>query len=298
MVSIAAAEIASAASEAAIAQAGEDAFTTAAANAEANNVPATTGQLNESASQIAELKSSVLQLQSIVAAQTATISAVQQANGIFPTQEVPVKEFFNIREGDIVQRIEAGFPVIPPAGALLAPHLYDLHGDRTYGLLKDGNRKSECEEYRLLVCISLYLSVANKAIEETIGEGLTPENSDTAILRPIINTYQEVESWFRKRIAFIRAKAASTNQDGQYIEYLRSHIYGQGDSAELGSAAIKKLEILFTAETQRAVRNQAAKEEGKKLLAKGKEPRGGADGGRGAFNRDKKTIAKPIRKAD
>ena len=62
--------------------------------------------------------------------------------------------------------------------------------------------------------------------------------------------------------------------------------------------SIKKLEILFTAETQRAVRNQAAKEEGKKLLAKGKEPRGGADGGRGAFNRDKKTIAKPIRKAD
>jgi hypothetical protein len=187
--------------------------------------------------------------------------------------------------------------VIPAAGAPLAPHLYDLHGDRTYGLLKDGNRKSECEEYRLLVCISLYLSVANKAIEETIGEGLTPENSDTAILRPIINTYQEVESWFRKRIAFIRAKAASTNQDGQYIEYLRSHIYGQGDSAELGSAAIKKLEILFTAETQRAVRNQAAKEEGKKLLAKGKEPRGGADGGRGGFSKDKKTIVKPIRKA-
>ena len=79
--------------EAAIAQAGEDAFATAAANAEANNVPATTGQINESASQIAELKSSVLQLQSIVAAQTATISAVQQANGIFPTQEVPVRIF-------------------------------------------------------------------------------------------------------------------------------------------------------------------------------------------------------------
>jgi hypothetical protein len=168
-------------------------------------------------------------------------------------------------------------------------HLYDLHGDRTHDIPK---------EYRLLVCICLYLSVANKAIEETIGEGLTPENSDTAILRPIINTYQEVESWFRKRIAFIRAKAASTNQDGQYIEYLRSHIYGQGDSAELGSAAIKKLEILFTAQTHRAVCNQAAKEEGRKQLAKGKDPRGGADGGRGGFNKDRRTIAKPIKKGD
>ena len=129
--------------------------------------------------------------------------------------------------------------MLPALGAPLAPHLYELHGDRTHDFLKDGKRKSECEEYRLLVCICLYLSVANKAIEEIVGELLTPENSDTAILRPIINTYQEVESWFRKRIAFIRAKAASTNQDGQYIEYLRSHIYGQGDSAELGSAAIK-----------------------------------------------------------
>jgi len=46
------------------------------------------------------------------------------------------------------------------------------------------------------------------------------------------------------------------------------------------------------------VRNQAAKEEGKKLLAKGKDPRGGGDGGRGGFNKDKNTIAKPIRKGD
>jgi hypothetical protein len=166
-------------------------------------------------------------------------------------------------------------------------HLYDLHGDRTHDIPK---------EYRLLVCICLYLSVLNKAIEETVGELLTPENSDTSILRP--NSYQEIESWFRKRIAFIRAKAASTNQDGQYIEFLRSHIYSQGDSAELGSAAIKKLEILFTAQTHRAVCNQAAKEEGRKQLAKGKDPRGGADGGRGGFNKDRRTIAKPIKKGD
>jgi hypothetical protein len=168
-------------------------------------------------------------------------------------------------------------------------HLYDLHGDRTHDIPK---------EYRLLVCICLYLSVLNKAIEETVGELLTPENSDTSILRPFLNSYQEVESWFRKRIAFIRAKAASTNQDGQYIEFLRSHIYSQGDSAELGSAAIKKLEILFTAQTHRAVCNQAAKEEGRKQLAKGKDPRGGADGGRGGFNKDRRTIAKPIKKGD
>ena len=103
-------------------------------------------------------------------------------------------------------------------------HLYDLHGDRTHDIPK---------EYRLLVCICLYLSVLNKAIEETVGELLTPENSDTSILRP--NSYQEIESWFRKRIAFIRAKAASTNQEGQYIEFFRSHIHGLGDSAKTRS---------------------------------------------------------------
>ena len=131
--------------------------------------------------------------------------------------------------------------MLPPHSAPFKPHLYDLQDDNTFDELEaNPAAKRQLEEVKILICFLLYLSLAIKALEEKIV--LEPGSSDEEELRPVYNTFHEVESWFRKPLAFIRIKADSGSTDANWIDFVRSKIYGQSNSANLGSALVTQFQ--------------------------------------------------------
>jgi hypothetical protein len=86
-------------------------------------------------------------------------------------------------------------------------------------------------------------------------------------LRPVFNTLHKAESWFRKRLAFIRIKADSGNTDPNWIELVRSKIYGQSNSANLGSALVTQFQQEYETPKQQQVHFASAKEAAKAQLA-------------------------------
>jgi hypothetical protein len=153
--------------------------------------------------------------------------AALRAGGL-TTPIVDKKPYLDIRADDRHKRIEAGITVLPPHSAPFKPNLYDLRGNKTFDeLAANPAAKGQLEEVKILICFLLYLSVAIKALEENFL--LDPGSSDEEELRPVFSTLHEVESWYRKRLAFIRTKADSGNTDPNWIEFVRSKIYGQSN---------------------------------------------------------------------
>jgi hypothetical protein len=148
--------------------------------------------------------------------------------------------------------------------------------------------KGQLEEVKILICFLLYLSVAIKALEEKLV--LDPGSSDEEELRPVFNTLHEVESWFRKRLAFIRIKADSGNTDPNWIEFVRSKIYGQSNSANLGSALVTQFQEEYETSKQKQVHFASAKEAAKAQLALNKpESKVANNAGRGGMHGTKPT---------
>jgi hypothetical protein len=197
----------------------------------------------------------------------AELAALKSGGSATPI--VDKKPYLDIRADDRHKRIEAGIPVLPPHSAPNKPNLYDLRGDATFdALAANPAAKGQLEEVKILICLLLYLSVAIKAIEEKIV--LEPGSSDEEELQPVFNTLHEVESWFRKRLAFIRSKADSGNTDPNWIEYLRNKIYGQTNSANLGSSFVESLREEYETSKQRQVQSASAKEGAKAQLTANK----------------------------
>ena len=191
------------------------------------------------------------EINELKAAAAASSASVSGASEIDPG---PYLDTFDYRD-----RIGQGFRIYPERGATLRPHLYDLHGEQTYGQLMGDNKTGSAEEYRVLHCTTYYLSCALKALEENVGEGLEEGTEDYAVLRPIFNTLSETELWFRRRLAFIRAKSKSKNVDPVFIEVLRSRIYGETDTTSLGSPDIDTWEQEFLQAKTKQLLAQGAK---------------------------------------
>jgi hypothetical protein len=213
----------------------------------------------------------------------------------------PKIAYLDPRVEDIHTRIESGLDTHPPFGAgFWKPQLYDLEQDAVAKRLKAKNLKNQSEEYRLLLCTTTYLSISLKALEETIGEDVRQEQPESTLVA-ILNTLAECESWFRKRVAFIRAKELSEDNDALFIEFLRVEIYGLLSSVNLGSAAINDITSRYRNHTQKQVFLEAAKQQGKQAVQRAEAPGGsssgerGGGGGRGGLKSHKPHI-KPLTK--
>jgi len=103
------------------------------------------------------------------------------------------------------------------------------------------------------------------SVEEKIV--LDPGSTDEEELRPVFNTLHEFESWFRKRLALIRIKADSGNTDPNWIEFVRSKIYGHSNSANLGSALVTQFQEENETSRQKQVHFASSKEAAKAQLA-------------------------------
>mmetsp|Transcript_29814 Transcript_29814/g.73899 ORF Transcript_29814/g.73899 Transcript_29814/m.73899 type:complete len:335 (-) Transcript_29814:877-1881(-) len=253
-----AAELAATATAAAVAQAVESAtaaataaaILAAAAEAEAALEEAALEEASVAAAKVAaaaaagalnpatsELSTKVDKLAEQLALLVARVNADAPNEDTIEDPRGPKLTYLNPRGDDVHQRIEIGFDKLPPHGASHKPHLYDLHGEPTYDRLqaKEGARQQQ-EEYLLLYCTTFSLSVALKSLNEALGDALSQDTHDSAILKPILNTLGEAENWYRKRLAFIRAKESRGIKDSTLIEYLKSEIYGELNSTSLGSA--------------------------------------------------------------
>jgi hypothetical protein len=220
------------------------------------------------------------------------VSQQLNAEGSDVTSCGPKIDYLDPREADIHIRILPGYTVLPPLGAsYFEPQLYDLHGEATHDRLKASNSKNQLEEYKINHCAGFYLSVGLKALEEVFAEGISEEFEP--IVRPILNTLKGSELWFRKRLAFIRAKEHAESKDSAFIEYLKSELYGEVNAGILGSPDVDNIVRRFQQQKQKQVFIQTAKQEGAKAISTPDKPSGG--GGRGNFNKEGKGIVpKPL----
>ena len=238
------------------------------------------------------------QLQQTLLAQQAEINLLKTAAAAASARAASEieEEGLYLDTFEYCDRIAPGFRTHPERGESRRPHLYDLHGEQTFGKLMDDNKTGSAEEYRLLHCATYYLSCALKALEENVGEGLQEETEDYAVLRPIFNSLGECELWFRRRMAFIRAKSKSKNVDPNFVEFLRTQIYGETDTSYLGSSEVDAWEKEFTQAKTKQILVQGAKAAatrrtpgqlippgggGRRSLTGGRAGRGGRGGGRG-----------------
>ena len=137
-------------------------------------------------------------------------------------------------------KISPGFNVYPPASETIRPHLFDLHGDKTYGLLTSTKRKGALEEYKILAPILLYLSCLILAFREQIHDRFDAEGQEVSA--PLLLSFNECEGWLRKRMAFVRAQSQTDEHDPNFVEYLRSEIYNKTAASVLGSDEFKLLQ--------------------------------------------------------
>lgn len=173
-----------------------------------------------------------------------------------PDEERDDRVYLNVH--DIADRIAPGLQERPERAAPAKPHLFDISKDHTARLLSDRSYHAGLEEYRLLYCNTFYLSCALKALTETVGASLeVPE--DEELIRPILNTLDATESFFRRRLAYVRIKLRATNKDAGYMDWLQTQLYGVTDAGFSGSSEIDKLEKQYFKQYTKQVMQQGAK---------------------------------------
>ena len=165
--------------------------------------------------------------------------------------------------GEYSARIAPGISVHPPSNETERPHLFDLHVDKTFSALQaTGKHKAALEEYKILYCMTYYLSCSNQALKECI-EVENQENAGNhellSGLLPLFNTFGSIEGWFRKRLGFIRAQHTLDCGDAAFIEFLRGEIYEEANAAALGSQDIAAIAQRYSSAQGKANLQQAAK---------------------------------------
>jgi hypothetical protein len=105
-----------------------------------------------------------------------------------------------------------GFDCEPPSWDQNEPHLYDLHGDPTLQKLASKRDRSRAahDEYRVLACTTYYLSGTISVLDETFRSILDKREHSPDVydrFNRISNTFAACESWYRKRLGYIRIKA-------------------------------------------------------------------------------------------
>ena len=131
--------------------------------------------------------------------------------------------------------ITTGFTVTPGVQETPKPHLFQLYGDRCSDQLQQDKKKASLEEYRVLYCSTFYLAATIVALKTEFVQCIEVEDESTILLKQVVETLEEVERWYRRRLAFIRVVTLHTESDPLFPEFLRSEIYGNADTEALGS---------------------------------------------------------------
>ena len=101
---------------------------------------------------------------------------------------------------------------------------------------------------------------------------------------PILLSFNECESWLRKRMAFVRAQSQTEEHDPEFVEYLRSEIYNKTAAAVLGSDEFRTLRENYAQAKGRAslaagAKLSATRSHGAKPVSHPKKTGKGAVGG-------------------
>ena len=110
----------------------------------------------------------------------------------------------------------------------------------------------------MLACATLYLSCARDRLHRVLADVMADDEVTEAALAAPLNTLKECEMWYMRRITFIRASALSSDSDPQFIEFIRNQIYGETNSASLGSAEVNDWQQLFLEAKTKSVLKTAA----------------------------------------
>ena len=173
----------------------------------------------------------------------------------------------------------------PGAWESNAPHLYDLNGDPTWQKLNQSRSGAARDEYRLLACTTYYLSGTISVLDETFTEILEALPADSQLcgrINQIFNSLEACESWYRKRLGYIRYKSSMENPETEVLNYLQKEIYGWTDGRQLGSEQIDG----FVAEFERS-RGKAVVAVAAQAAAKRSVSQGDGDAPRGKFGNNK-----------
>ena len=163
-------------------------------------------------------------------------------------EDLPDNQFLSIQESrDQIK----GLSILPDDSEGRKPRIFDLHGEKHYGILTGkGAALGAREEYAVLYASLTYLSAANAVLEEEMGEAAKdPEDPELARLCATLHTYRGTEQLLRNRLGFIRF-SQEEQTDRQLLQHVRKELF-QPAAAGFGSDSLDKIIQGFEDQTRK-----------------------------------------------
>ena len=119
-----------------------------------------------------------------------------------------------------------GFGIFPDDADGRRPRILDLHGEKYFGfLLSKSAALGAKEEYTVLYSALIYLTGANVALEEEMGDSAAnAEDPEFARLCGVLHTYRGIEQLLRNRLGFIRF-SLEEDSDRSLLQQVRRELF-------------------------------------------------------------------------